>query len=112
MKSKKHLYGAAYANSRARDENKIIGNVERATHALSRLLPGAQKTVDLHAIAGPLLNLVEVRFACGSIETVAATFLQSNASFCAELCSLGKRRINRRSTRLDFCQHPDQFPHR
>jgi predicted ATPase len=30
VKSKKHLYGAAYANSRARDENKIIGIVERA----------------------------------------------------------------------------------
>ena len=29
MKSKKHLYGAAYANSRARNENKIIGIVER-----------------------------------------------------------------------------------
>jgi hypothetical protein len=34
VKSKKHLYGAAYANSRARDENKIIGNVERATPRL------------------------------------------------------------------------------
>jgi hypothetical protein len=28
-KSKKHLYGAAYANSRERVENKIFGNVER-----------------------------------------------------------------------------------
>jgi len=27
--NKKHLYGAAYAKSRARDENEIVGNVER-----------------------------------------------------------------------------------
>ena len=57
MKSKKHLYGAAYANSRARDENKIIGNVERATPRLVETAPGVQQTIDLHAIAGPLSTL-------------------------------------------------------
>jgi hypothetical protein len=46
------------------------------------------------------------------IEMVAATFPQSNASFYAKLCSFGKRPVSRRSTHLDCCQHPGQFPRR
>jgi hypothetical protein len=44
-KSKKHLYGAAHANSRARDENEINGDVERdpprliTPDALTRVRP-------------------------------------------------------------------------
>jgi hypothetical protein len=45
-----------------------------------------------------------------SIETFAGTFLQPNVSFCAELCPFGK--VSRRSTHLDCCQHPGQFPRR
>ena len=36
----------------------------------------------------------------------------ANAIFCAEICSLGERLLNRRSTRLDCCEHLGRFPRR
>jgi hypothetical protein len=81
--------------------------------ALLRLLPGVQQTIVLHAIASPLLDLVEVAIRLlRGFETVAASFLHSNASFCAEPYSFAKRPLSRRSIHLDCCQHQGQFPRR